>query len=110
MYEQSRSKKNETGIPDNMKQKYESRSGLDFDDVRVHYNSPKPATLQAFAYTQGNQVYVGPGQEKHLGHELGHVVQQKLGLVEPTTMINGLPVNDSPQLEEHADWISKWEN
>lgn len=106
MYE-PKEKKNKTGIPDRMKEKYESLSGLDFEDVRVHYNSPKPAAIQALAYTQGNQVFVGPGQEKHLGHELGHVVQQKLGLVRPTTTINGMPVNDNPHLEEQADLMSK---
>lgn len=109
MYELTKDKKNETGIPDSMKEKYETRSGLDLGDVRVHYNSPKPATMQALAYTQGNQVYVGSGNEKFLGHELGHVVQQKYGLVEPTTMINGQPANDSPHLEKQADRMSEWE-
>lgn len=68
-----------TGIPDTTKRKFESRSGVSLDDVRVHYNSDKPKQLQALAYTQGNQVYLGPGQEKQLEHELGHVVQQKQG-------------------------------
>lgn len=68
---------NLTGISDSMKTRFEGLSGFSFDDVRVHYNSGKPAQLQALAYTQNNQVYVGPGQEKYLGHELGHVVQQK---------------------------------
>ena len=94
---------NMTGIPTSMKNRYEAASGLSFDDVRIHYNSAKPAQLQALAYTQGNQVHIGPGQEKHLEHELGHVVQQKLGLVRPTTWINGLPVNDDRKLEQQAD-------
>jgi hypothetical protein len=51
-------------------------SGFSFDDVKVHYNSDKPAQLQATAYTQGNQVHIAPGEERHLDHELGHVVQQ----------------------------------
>jgi hypothetical protein len=46
------------------------------DGVRVEYNSDKPAQLGAKAYTQGSRVYIAPGQEKHLGHELGHVIQQ----------------------------------
>ena len=68
---------NLTGIPIYLKQHYEEQFGFSFDDVRVHYNSDKPAKLQALAYAQGNQVYMGPGQEIHLEHELGHVVQDK---------------------------------
>ena len=52
----------ETGIPKAMQKAAEIKSGMSFSDVRVHYNSPKPAELGALAYTMGNQVYVGPGQ------------------------------------------------
>lgn len=96
-------RKNHTGIPIDMKTQYEKLSGFSFDDVRVHYNSDKPAQLQALAYTQGNQVFIGPGQETYLGHELGHVVQQKQGIVHPTKMINKIPVNDDPRLEAQCD-------
>lgn len=96
-------KPNLTGIPTQMKLDFEQRSGLSFDDVRVHYNSDKPAQLQALAYTQGTQVYVGPGQERHLPHELGHVVQQKSGIVHPTYYIRGMPINNQPRLEYEAD-------
>ena len=94
---------NLTGIPTQMKLDFERRSGLSFDDVRVHYNSDKPRKIGALAYTQIPQVHIGPGQERHLRHELGHVVQQKQGIVRPTTWINGVPVNDSPELESAAD-------
>lgn len=94
---------NATGIPDTMKTRFENLSGFSFDDVRIHYNSDKPAQLQALAYTRGNQVYVGPGQEMHLGHELGHVVQQKTGTVRKTLTIGGLPVNDDKHLEHQAE-------
>lgn len=96
-------KPNLTGIPIQMKLDFEQRSGLSFDDVRVHYGSDKPARLGALAYTQGTQVYMGPGQERHLSHELGHVVQQKAGRVRPTGWIGGLPLNDQPELEREAD-------
>ncbi len=96
-------KPNLTGIPTQMKLNFEQRSGLSFDDVRVHYSSDKPARLGALAYTQGNEVYMGPGQERHLSHELGHVVQQKAGRVRPTGWIGGLPLNDQPELEREAD-------
>lgn len=94
---------NTTGIPDSIKNRFEAKSGFSFDDVKVHYNSKKPAQFQALAYTQGNQVFIGPGQETHLCHELGHVVQQKQGIVKPTTTINGQPVNDDTKLEHGAD-------
>lgn len=96
-------KPNLTGIPAQMKLNFERRSGLSFDDVRVHYNSDKPARLGALAYTQGTQIHVGPGHESSLPHELGHVVQQKAGRVRPTRWIGGLPVNDRPELEREAD-------
>lgn len=95
--------KNETGMPDNLKAGVESLSGFAMDDVRVHYNSDKPATVQALAYTQGTDIHVAPGQEQHLPHEAWHVVQQKAGRVEPTTEVGGLPVNDNVALEHEAD-------
>ncbi len=98
---------NKTGIPDPMKAGFENLSGFSFDDVRVHYNSPKPAQLQALAYTQGSEVHIAPGQEKHLGHELGHVVQQKQGRVQPTMQQQGVNVNDNEGLEREADVIGR---
>lgn len=94
---------NKTGMPDNLKSGVEQLSGLDMGDVRVHYNSPKPANVQAYAYTQGTDIHVAPGQEQHLGHEAWHVAQQKQGRVQPTTKVAGTPVNDNPGLEHEAD-------
>jgi hypothetical protein len=81
----------------------EQLSGLDMSDVKVHYNSNKPASVQAHAYTQGTDIHVAPGQEQHLGHEAWHVAQQKQGRVQPTTEVAGMPVNDNPGLENEAD-------
>ena len=94
---------NNTGMPDNLKSGIENLSGFSMDDVRVHYNSSKPATVQALAYTQGTDIHVAPGQEKHLPHEAWHVAQQMAGRVSPTTIINGMPVNDNASLEHEAD-------
>lgn len=102
-FEQSVQRKNETGMPDNLKAGIEDLSGFAMDDVRVHYNSDKPATVQALAYTQGTDIHVAPGQERHLPHEAWHVAQQMAGRVEPTTEVGGLPVNDNPALEHEAD-------
>lgn len=94
---------NNTGIPIGMQRRFETFSGFSFDDVKVHYNSDKPAQLQALAYTQGNRVYMASGQEKHLEHELGHVVQQKAGRIHATEQRGSLPVNTSAALEAQAD-------
>lgn len=96
-------KPNNTGMPDSLKAGVESLSGYSMDDVRVHYNSDKPAAVQAHAYTQGQDIHVAPGQEQHLPHEAWHVAQQMAGRVEPTTEIGGMPVNDSVGLEREAD-------
>jgi hypothetical protein len=94
---------NHTGLPDGLKAGLESLSGLAMDDVRVHFNSPRPATLQAHAYTQGSEIHVGPGQEQHLPHEAWHVAQQKQGRVKPTLRMKGKPINDDDALEREAD-------
>jgi len=78
---------NKTGMPDHLKSGLENLSGHDLSDVRVHYNSSKPAQLNAHAYAQGNQIHLGPGQEKHLPHEGWHAVQQKQGRVKATTQL-----------------------
>ena len=96
-------KPNNTGLPDNLKTGVEELSGFSMDDVKVHYNSSQPATVQALAYTQGTDIHVAPGQEQHLPHEAWHVVQQMAGRVEPTTEVGGLPVNDNVALEHEAD-------
>jgi hypothetical protein len=95
---------NRTGLPDHLKAGVENLSGMAMDDVRVHYGSDKPAQLNALAYTQGTDIHVAPGQEKHLAHEAWHVVQQKQGRVRPTLqMKEGVPVNDDAGLEKEAD-------
>lgn len=96
-------KLNNTGLPDNLKAGVENLSGYSLDDVKVHYNSSQPATVQALAYTQGTDIHVAPGQEQHLPHEAWHVAQQMAGRVEPTTEVEGMPVNDNAGLEHEAD-------
>ena len=97
-------KANNTGLPDNLKSGIENLSGYVMDDVKVHYNSSKPAQLQAHAYTQGTDIHVAPGQEQHLPHEAWHVVQQKQGRVKPTLQMKGkVNINDDAGLEKEAD-------
>lgn len=95
-----------TGIPTQLKERVEQSTGLSLDDVRVHYNSYLPEKLDALAYTCGNQVEISPGQENCLPHELGHVVQQKLGLVRANAMhASGAALNTEEALEHQADEI-----
>ena len=95
---------NRTGLPDQLKSGVESLSGISLDDVNVHYNSAKPAQLNALAYAQGTDIHVAPGQEQHLPHEAWHIVQQKQGRVKPTMQMKaGVSVNDDPGLEKEAD-------
>jgi len=96
-------KTNATGLPDRLKAGVEQLSGLALDDVRVHYNSQKPAAVQAHAYAQGSDIHVAPGQERHLPHEAWHVVQQKQGRVKPTLQIKSVAINDDAGLEREAD-------
>ncbi len=97
-------KPNKTGLPDTLKSGIENLSGYSMDDVKVHYNSPKPAQLNAHAYAQGTNIHIASGQEKHLPHEAWHVVQQKQGRVKPTMQMKGkVNINDDNGLEKEAD-------
>jgi hypothetical protein len=100
---------NKTGMPDNLKSGLENLSGYDLSHVRVHFNSPQPAQLNALAYAQGSDIHLGPGQDKHLPHEGWHIVQQMQGRVQPTTQLKGnkVPVNTDKKLENEANMMGK---
>jgi hypothetical protein len=95
-------KENNTGLPDKLKSGMENLSGMSLDHVKVHYNSAKPAAVQAHAYAQGSDIHLASGQEQHLPHELAHVVQQAQGRVQATTSVDGMAVNDNIGLENQA--------
>ena len=96
--------KAQKGLPDTLKSGLEHLSGVSLDEVKVHYNSHKPAQLKAHAYAQGTDIHLASGQEKHLAHEAWHVVQQKQGRVKPTTQLKGkINVNEDTGLEREAD-------
>lgn len=94
---------NRTGIPTALKAGLEALSGVDLSGVRVHTNSSRPARLNALAYTQGRDIHMGPGQEKHLPHEAWHAVQQMQGRVKPTRQVKGVSISDDADLEREAD-------
>lgn len=94
---------NRTGLPDRLKAGVEAMSGVSLDHVRVHYDSPEPAQLQAHAFARGHDIHLGPGQERHLPHEAWHLVQQAQGRVRPTVQLQGgTLVNDDADLEREA--------
>ncbi|MTV49019.1 DUF4157 domain-containing protein [Heliobacillus mobilis] len=94
---------NNTGLPDNLKAGVESLSGMSMDNVRVHFNSDKPAQVGALAYAQGTDIHVGPGQEQYLPHEAWHVVQQKEGRVRPTVQVKEVAINNDAELKREAN-------
>lgn len=94
---------NQGGLPAALRSGLEALSGVGMEHVRVHYNSAKPAQLQAHAYAQGSEIHLGPGQERHLPHEAWHIVQQARGRVRPTLRMQGQSINDDPHLEAEAD-------
>lgn len=92
------------GLPRGLRSGIESLSGLSMAGVRVHRNSDRPAQLQALAYTQGTDIHLAPGQDRHLPHEAWHVVQQMQGRVAATRQLQaGVPLNDDTGLEREAD-------
>lgn len=92
-----------TGLPDTLRSGIELLSGISMGDVEVHYNSSQPAKLNARAYTQGADIHVAPGEQRHLPHEAWHVVQQAQGRVQPSMQrMDAVPVNDDAGLEQEA--------
>jgi hypothetical protein len=98
---------NRTGLPDGLKAGIEALAGLDLSGVRVHYNSDKPAQLNALAYTKGRHIHIGPGHERHLPHEAWHVVQQLQGMVRPQRTLNGEEINEHLTLENEANVMGR---
>lgn len=98
---------NRQGLPDGLRAGIESMSGMSMAHVKVHYNSNKPAQLNAHAYAQGSDIHLAAGQQKHLPHEAWHVVQQAQGRVRPTLQMKAGAVNDDPSLEKEADMMGE---
>jgi hypothetical protein len=104
-----------SALDTNTRSKMEGAFGQDFSDVRVHTGgeAAKSATsVQAHAYTVGNDVVFGEGHyspgtdsgERMLAHELTHVVQQRSGAVDGTPQAGGIAVSDpSDRFEQAAE-------
>ena len=93
-----------TGLPENLKSGVESLSGVSIQDVKVHFNLEKPVQLNAQAFLQGSDIKIAIGEEKHLPHEVWHVVQQSQGRVQATRQLGQeMSINNAPDLEKEAD-------
>jgi hypothetical protein len=95
------------GLPPQLRQRMEARSGVSLFDVRVHPNSPLPGRIGAAAYASGGEIHLGPGQDRHLAHEAWHVVQQRQGRVPARADFGGVGVNRSGPLEHEADRVGR---
>jgi hypothetical protein len=94
-------------LPSALKAGIESLSGVSLDDVRVHYNSPGPAQLNALAYSQGTDIHVAPGHDRHVAHEAWHIVQQRQGRVSATVRTHIGLSTDERALEVERDLLAK---
>ncbi|WP_433727397.1 eCIS core domain-containing protein [Actinoplanes sp. CA-051413] len=102
-------------MPVAVRARMESALGADFSDVRVHTGSARAVRLRALAFTQGSDIHVAPGQwapdtsrgRLLLGHELGHVLQQRSGAVRATTQLAGSGLNTEPAWESQADALGR---
>lgn len=95
-----------SSLDQGMRDKIASHFG-DIQGVKVHYNSSMPGLVDAEAYTRGDDIFLAPGQERHLPHELGHVVQQRRGSVPTTERVAGMAANTDPALEHEADILGR---
>ena len=90
-------------LPPTIQKEYEKKSGVPLDDVRVHYNSEKPDRTNADAYAYGSNIFMRSAANILLEHEIGHVIQQKLGMVSPMQTIGTTPISTSDRLERTAN-------
>ena len=73
----------------------------------IHYNSPEPRKYGARAFTKNSEIYIAPGEENVLPHELGHVYQQETQNIPATGEMKGEKVNTDPKLEKEADQTAR---
>ena len=92
------------GMPGKLTLGIEKLSSVSMDGVKVHYNSLLPVQQGAMAFTQGNDIHLAPGGEKHLPHEAWHVVQQAQGRIGP--VVQAVGVTDERFLEQEAQRLA----
>jgi len=90
---QRRAAPSATALSDGLNAGIEDLSGLNVSDVTVHPHSTKPAGADAL----GNQIHLGPDQEKHLTH-----VQPRQRRVPAIIRVGNLPINDDSGRKSEA--------
>jgi Domain of unknown function (DUF4157) len=101
-----------TALDEETRTTMEQHLGADLSDVRLHVDKESAESVDAAAYTVGNDVVLHPGHfspgtpaaQRTLAHELTHVVQQRSGPVEGTPREGGIRVSDpSDRFEQEAE-------
>jgi hypothetical protein len=98
-------------LPEALRHCFQEVYGRSFEEVRYHV-SPLPPALQAKAMASGSRIFFAPGQFdpasargiRLLGHELGHIVQQRRRHAGSPAAGDFLWYE--PQLEAEADRLS----
>lgn len=98
-------------LPEGLRASFQEVYGRSFEEVRYHV-TPLPPALQATAMASGTRIFFAPGQFdpasargiRLLGHELGHVVQQRRRC--QSSPSSGDFLWYEPQLEAEADRLS----
>ena len=96
-------------LSNTLRRNLENASGMSLSHVKVFRNSPEPARIGARAYTQQDQIRLGPGQDGSLPHEAWHVVQQAQGRVS-SGLETGPTVVRDPDMESEADSVGNLAN
>ncbi len=97
-------------LPETLRLQMEESLEQDFSAVKVVTNSEEAVQNRAEAFAAGDEIHFAPGfynpetaeGKELIGHELAHVKQQREGRVAATSEINGMPLNEDPDLEKEA--------
>lgn len=104
-------------LPDDIRIVMEKRFQVSFGDVRIHSNdfaASQAVALGARAFTRGNDIHFAPGHYQPqsrvglslLAHELAHVVQQRNGKFNATTVSDHIAQSRN-DLEKEAEQVER---
>lgn len=91
----------QAGIPSDLKSEAQRKSGCDLSNVKVYYNSMRPAHYQAAGIAQKDTIYLAPFHENKLRHEVAHIVQQKQNIISDNNASGSVVLNQ--RLEQEAE-------
>lgn len=98
-------------LPERLRAHMQALLGHDFTDVRLHPGQPVAGVA---AFNHGSDIYLAastfdpdnPATQHLLAHELTHVVQQRLGMLDAQPRGSAPQWLDDPVLEAHAERIA----